>query len=145
MLVAYTNPLVRINTKRLKKSKTNNRQIFLEAFFSALGAREILWIFQDEACIAGTAVYDPTNPDERQDFIWYVEEDKTPGEDARTLLNHLQEYNLLHMDKLKFPVSALVIPGMNSQTKQKAFDELTKVQVSTVDDGEESGYYRIHE
>lgn len=129
----------------MKKSKTNNRQIFLEAFFSALGACEILWIYQDEHCIAGRVVYDPADPDEQQDFIWHIEDDKTPGEDARILLDHLRDYQLLHMDKLKFPVSALVIPGMSAQAKQKAFDELTKVQVSTVDDGEESGYYRIHE
>jgi hypothetical protein len=134
-----------LNYKNLKKLKTNNRQIFLETFFSALGACEILWIFQDENCIAGTVVYDPTNPDERQDFIWHIEENKTPGEDARTLLTHLQDYKLLHMDKLKFPVSDLVIPGMDAQRKWNAFEELSKVQVSTVDDGEEIGYYRIHE
>lgn len=129
----------------LKKSKTSNRQIFLESFFSALGAFEILWHYQDENCIAGTVVYDPANSDERQDFIWHMEENKTPGEDVRILLDHLRDYQLLHMDKLKFPVAHLVIPGMDAQSKLKAFDELSKVQVSTVDDGEESGYYRIHE
>lgn len=134
-----------VNHKSLKKSETNNRQVFLEAFFSALGACEILWLYQDEDCIAGTVVYDPTNPDEQQDFIWHMEEDKTPGEDARIILEHLRDYQLLHMDKLKFPVAHLVIPGMDAQTKLKAFAELTKVQVNTVDDGEESGYYRIHE
>ncbi|WP_461490086.1 hypothetical protein, partial [Pontibacter sp. HJ8] len=91
----------------MKKLKTNKRQIFLETFFSALGACEVLWIFQDENCIAGTVVYDPTNPDERQDFIWHIEENKAPGKDARTVLIHLKNYDLLHMDKLKFPVSHL--------------------------------------
>ncbi|MDO6389824.1 hypothetical protein Q4E40_06775 [Pontibacter sp. BT731] len=129
----------------MKKSQTSNRQIFLESFFDALGAHEVLWLFEDARCVASTVVYDPTDPDEQQDFIWHAEEAKAPGEDVRTVLAHLKEYQLLHMDKLKLPVTHLVIPGMDAQSKLKAFDELFNVQVSTVDDGEESGYYRIHE
>lgn len=130
-----------INQKNLKKS--SNRQTFLESFFDALGARDVLWLFEDEHCIAGRAVYDPTDPDEQQDFIWHAEEAKAPGEDVRTVLAHLKKYQLLHLDKLKFPVAHLVIPGMDAQSK--AFDELFTIEVSTIDDGEESGYYRIHE
>lgn len=129
----------------MKSATTNNRQIFLESFFDALGAHEVLWLYEDEHCVAGRVVYDPADPDEQQDFIWHAEEDKAPGEEVRTVLVHLKEYQLLHMDKMKFPVTHLVIPGMSAQSKMRAFDELFNVQVSTVDDGEESGYYRIHE
>jgi stress response protein SCP2 len=129
----------------LKKLKTNKRQKFLEKFFSTLGAYQVQWIFQDEACIAGTIVYEPSGPDEQQDFIWYRQENKTPSKEVEKVLAHLKEYKLLHLDKLKVAVAEIVIPAMNDQAKMQAFQELFKVKVILVDDGKEAGFYLIHE
>ena len=129
----------------LKKLKTNKRQKFLEIYFKTLGADQILWLYQDEACIAGTVVYDPTNPDERQDFIWYTPEDKTPDKAVEILLTHLKQYELLHLDKLKLPLADIVIAGMTEHLKIHAFNELYKVKINLIEDGKESGYYQIHE
>lgn len=134
--------LTYMNTIKPEKGK---RQKFLGSFFNALGACDIRWIYQDADCVAGTVIYDPANPDEQQDFIWHIEENKTPNEEVTTVLDHLKEYELLDMDKLKVPAAAMIIPALDEQSKVKAFDALFKVRVSMVEDGQITDFYWIHE
>lgn len=60
-------------------------------------------------------------------------------------MKHLHDHQLLYMDRLKIPVAEIVIPELDEQSKNKAFDELFKVKVNMVEDGKETEAYMIHE
>ena len=133
----------------LKNNTTNlkikRRQKFLKVFLGALGAKEIQWTDENENSISGTVIYDPTDPEERQDFIWYMTEKKVPSEQVIDLLAYITNEGLVDIDKLKVPVTEIVIPNIDNETKERLFDELFDVQVNMVDEGEETDYYFIHD
>ena len=102
-------------------------------------------MYQDEKCVAGTVIYDPENEDERQDFIWHAKEEDTPRDEVKTLLHHLKDQKLLGMDKLKVPAADISVPGLGASSTALAFDELFKVRVNMVEEGQETDFYWIHE
>jgi hypothetical protein len=73
-----------------------------------------------------------------------MDEKETPDEAATTLINYLNDYELLNGDKLTVPVEEIEVPNMDEGTKEKAFDKLFAVSVSMVDEGEETDCYFIH-
>lgn len=130
------------NTTNLKIKR---RHKFLKEFLGALGAKEIQWTDETENSISGTVIYDPTDPEERQDFIWHMTEDKVPSEQVKDLLTSLTDQKLIDIDKLRVPVTKIDIPNIDNETKERLFDELFNVQVNMVDDGKETDFYFIHD
>lgn len=43
------------------------------------------------------------------------------------------------------PSYSITVPGINDKTKKKLFEELLRVTVNMIDDGEETDIYFIHE
>jgi hypothetical protein len=124
--------------------EANKRKEFLELFLGALGARQLGWGQIASDSIAGTVIYDPKDPEERQDFIWHMNEKDTPDEAVIILIKHLKDNELLNGDKLTVPIEEIEVQNMDEGTKEKAFDKLFAVSVNMVDDGEETDYYFIH-
>lgn len=125
--------------------KTTKRQTFLEAFLSAFGARQIIWTDKNMNSISGTVIYDPTDSEERQDFIWHMTEEKAPSEHVVKLIHFLSDKKLLQGDKLRFPISEIEIPDTDNHTKEKHFNELLSVAVNMIDEGKETDSFFIHE
>ena len=123
----------------------NKRQQFLSSFLSALGAEEIKWTEVTDKFIAGTVIYDKTDPEEVQDFKWKMTELKSPDNETRTLMNYIFEENLLDIDRLKKPIIEIQVQGLTDQEKNSAFDKLFAVRVRMIDEGEETDSYFIHE
>ncbi len=71
------------------------RKLFLEAFLGALGAKEIVWTDVQSDKVYGTVVYDPNDEEERQDFVWHMDESNVPSDDVRKLLLFLSGNNLM--------------------------------------------------
>ena len=131
-----------VGQKKIKM--TDKRQDFLNAFLGALGANQIHWTLKTDNAIYGTAIYDPSDIDERQDFVWHMHEKDMPPDRIIDLLIHLKENELLDIDKLKKPITEIEIPNCDPQEKEKLFNELFKVTVSMIDDGQETDHYFIH-
>jgi hypothetical protein len=55
------------------------RKQFLTDFLGALGAKEILFSDIGPDTVTGTVVYDPSDPEERQDFRWHACEADVPA------------------------------------------------------------------
>ncbi|TPE42424.1 hypothetical protein [Pontibacter mangrovi] len=123
----------------------NKRQQFLSSFLGALGAEEIKWTEITDKIVAGTAIYDKTDPEELQDFKWQMTESKSPDDKTQILIDHIFEENLLDIDRLKKPISEIQVPGLTDQEKDSAFDKLFKVRVKMIDEGEETDFYFIHQ
>ena len=123
----------------------NKRQNFLDAFLKALGVETIRWIDQTDNSVSGTAIYDSTDIDEQQDFIWHMSERNVPDDKVLGLLTHLTDKRLLNVDKIKLPVAEIEIPNCDSQEKERLFDELFRVTVNMVDKGQETDRFFIHD
>ena len=117
----------------------------MEVFLASLGAKLIQWQAKDENSIFGTVIYDISDMDERQDFVWHMREEGVPNQNVIDLLTYLTQKQLLDIDKLKVPVTEIEIPNIDKETKEKAFDELFKVKVSMIDGGRETDHYFIHD
>ena len=120
------------------------RQLFLEAFLGALGAKKIVWINVQPNRIYGAVVYDPDDEEERQDFVWHMDESNVPSDDVRKLLLFLYENNLMDIDKIIKPIDELNIDFIAKEKIEKVWNELFDVEVRMIDDGEETDRYFIH-
>jgi hypothetical protein len=123
----------------------NRRQKFLEEFLGVLGVKKIRWTDETENSISGTVIYNPNDPEERQDFIWHMTEQNVPSEQVNDLLAYLKKKGLMDIDKLRVPVTEIDIPNIDDETKERLFDELFNVSVNMVDQGNETDYYFIHD
>jgi hypothetical protein len=128
------------------------RKVFLDAFLGALGAEEVKIHLEDENKISGEAIYDPNDIEERQDFIWKMSEESCPTGLIVELANYLRVNRILDIDRIPIPridLFQLFNTKCSTKLNQKEFDELLDelemVEVTMVDDGEETDRWYIHE
>ena len=120
------------------------RKLFLQSFLAALHALRIIWGKIDADRVYGTVIYDESDPEERQDFVWHMREDDVPSDDVRRVIDWLVENRLIESDLIAAPVESLKIDFLDPSKKDQVFDELFSVEIRMIDDGEESDAYFIH-
>ena len=130
----------------------DRRHEFLAEFLGALGARELQHLQVTPASISGTVVYDPSAPDEQQDFRWSIVPDDAPSPAAICLARLIRIDGLLSIDQLRVSREDLFArfnagPDSNYTPEQFAavVEELLHIEVPMLDDGVESDCYFIHE
>jgi hypothetical protein len=130
----------------------DRRQQFLNEFLGALGALEIQQLHVTPMAISGTVVYDPSVPDERQDFRWSVPSDAAPSPAAICLAGIIRRGDLLRIDKLRVSRQELLTQFNATQSSpysperfSTVLDELLQIQIPMLDDGVESDYFFMHE
>jgi hypothetical protein len=124
------------------------RQIFLKSFLGALGAVDILWTDIQIDKIYGTVIYDISDPEERQDFVWHMTEERVPSDDVRNLINYLSKNQLIDIDKIITPINELQIDFIDKSKLENVWYELFDIEVYMIDDGVESmqsDRYFIHD
>ena len=124
--------------------ETKKRKIFLENYLRLFGIDrlELTKITLDK--VYGQAFF---NDNERQDFCWYISEEKVPQDSVLELITTLRDNNLVDLDKLTDTPETIF-----AKTKQndynsfiEAFEELMTVNVRMIDDGEETDSFFLHE
>ena len=130
----------------------DRRQEFLAEFLGALGAREIRHLQVTPTYISGTVVYDPSDPNEQQDFRWSVTPNDAPSSSVIRLAQIIRMDGLLSIDKLQISRQDLLSRfntgqelACTSEQFSAVLDELLQISVPMLDDGVESDYYFIHE
>lgn len=104
----------------------------------------IQWIDNTENSIRGIVIYDSSDLDERQEFIWHKSEKEVPTEKVNFLIDKLIAEKLLIGDKLIKPTTEIEFTEFNSSTKEKLFAELFDVGINMVDNGKETDLFFIH-
>ena len=128
------------------------RSNFLRHFLGSLGAVDIQWGDETENKILGTVIYDLSDPDEVQEFVWHMTEEEVPNQSVYMLAKLLHEDALLDIDKISVSRSELYrryrqAYGM-SETEREFHEILTSledIEVSMIDDGQETDIFFIHE
>ncbi len=127
------------------------RKQFLKQFLSALGAEDIHWVSESEEKITGRVIYETGNPDEIQDFVWWMRESDAPSDDVMALAELLNERGILSIDKIT--VSTGELRAMYCAKSQRIMSEnefvsllndLLSIEVPMVDDGIETDIFFIH-
>ncbi|SRR5258706_8865864 len=121
------------------------RKFFLETFLGALGALKINWGKESFDKIYGTVIYDETDPEEHQDFVWYMTEDKVPSEDVRKVITYIKENNFIDIDKIIKPIHELDLNFIDQSKKEEVINTLFNIEVRMIDEGEETDRYFIHD
>jgi len=121
------------------------RKAFLKSFLGVLGVKEILWSDTQSDKVYGTAIYDLTDPDERQDFVWHMTEDNVPNDDVKKLLEFLSNNKLVDIDKIIKPIEELNIDFIDKNKLDENWNELFNLEVRMIDEGEETDRYFIHD
>jgi hypothetical protein len=121
------------------------RQIFLKSFLGALGAVEILWTDIQIDKVYGTVIYDISDPEEIQDFVWHMTENNVPNDNVKDLIDFLAKNKLIDIDKIIIPIDKLEIDFIETNKLEETWNELFDIEVRMVDDGEESDRYFIHD
>lgn len=121
------------------------RQTFLKSFLEALGAVDIIWTDTQIDKIYGTVIYDLSDFDERQDFVWHMTEDNVPNENVKKLVDFLSTNNLIDIDKIIRPIEQLDINFIDKSELNNVWDELFEIEVKMLDDGQETDSYYLHD
>jgi|SRR5690554_1494096 len=121
------------------------RQTFLKSFLGALGAVDIIWTDTQIDKIYGTVIYDLSDFDERQDFVWHMTEDNVPNENVKKLVDFLSTNNLVDIDKIIRPIEQLDINFIDKSEHNNVWDELFEIEVKMLDDGQETDSYFLHD
>jgi len=121
------------------------RQTFLKSFLGALGAVDIIWTEIQNDKIYGTVIYDLSDVDERQDFVWHMTEDNVPTENVKKLIDFLSTNSLIDIDKIMTPINQLDIDFIDNSELNNVWDKLFEIEVRMIDDGEETDSYFIHD
>ncbi len=137
------------------------RRQFLDAFLGALGAAEIINYSETATSANGTVRYAPDaelvdlsdiGEDELQDFCWEISQDELPGLLVYQLVDLIDRFHLLDIDRLKVSrdtLFAMTVQDLEIEVDRaefdEALDELKSIQVAMIDDGEETDVFYIQE
>jgi len=131
------------NTLTVKKVK---RLKFLKHFLKLFGVESIEYSKFETGKICGTAVYDPNDTEEQQDFCWYITEENVPSDDVFELIEIIifNDYN--KTDLIIVPADEIFEKtGWHDRNKfNQAFDKLFEIEIKMVDNGKETDSYFLH-
>jgi hypothetical protein len=122
----------------------SKRKNFLEHYFTIFGVEKIQWIQETEKSISGIVVYNSSDLDELQEFIWHKSENKVPNEKVILLIEKLTTEKLMIGDKLIKSINEIDFAEYDNSTKEKLFAELFDIGINMVDNGEETDMFYIH-
>jgi len=129
------------------------RKNFLKSFLSLLGATDIRWRNSDENKIFGTVIYPEVEQFEKtesgfeeQKFCWNMSEENVPSENVAKIVNVLKAHNFIDIDKITATPEEIFLKmeNLDFSSFKTALDELLKVEVKMIDDGEETDSFFVH-
>jgi hypothetical protein len=125
----------------MQESKRLN---FLKSFLKLYGVEKIELTNVKSESISGIAIYDETDPEERQDFIWHKTENEVPSLELNTLIEKIVAEKLHRGDKISEQIEEMEFSVFNNEIKEKILNELFDVKIRMVDNGEETDTYFVH-
>ncbi|MEN8188158.1 MAG: hypothetical protein ABFR05_13610 [Bacteroidota bacterium] len=125
----------------MKESKRLN---FLKSYLRLYEVEKIELTNISENSISGIAIYDETDPEERQEFIWHKSENEVPPPELIILIDKIVAEKWHNGDKISDHIEELEFVEFDKVTKEKILNELFDVEIRMVDDGEETDTYWVH-
>ncbi len=99
---------------------------------------------QTKNSISGIAIYDLSDPEEKQEFIWHQTEDDVPPNALNILIEKIVAKKWHNGEKISKHIEGMQFVEFDNTTKEKILGELFKIDIKMVDDGEETDSYFVH-
>jgi len=97
-----------------------------------------------ENSISGIAIYNESVTEERLEFVWYRTEENVPLKELNILIEKIIAKKWHNGDKISKYLEKMEFEEFDNTTKEKILDELFKVDIKMVDNGEETDSYFVH-
>ena len=124
--------------------KESKRLSFLKTFLKLYEVIKVDDIKENENFISGVAIYDETDPEERQEFIWHTLESDIPSPELNILIDKIVSEEWHIGDKISNHIEFMEFSEFSNKTRDKILDELFDVDIRMIDDGEETDSYFVH-
>ena len=126
----------------MQESKRLN---FLNSFLKLYGVEKIELTKEKVDSISGIAIYDESDPEEIQEFIWHKSENQIPDSELCILIDKIvaekiQNGDLIYDNK----ISNLEFKEFNNLKRDKLIELLYDVEIKMIDNGEETESYFVH-
>lgn len=125
----------------MEKSKRLN---FLKSFLKLYEVERIELTNQTVNSISGIAIYDESDPEERQEFIWHKTESEVPRIELNILIEKIVKEKWHNGDKISYHIEKMEFNEFSNETRDKILDELFDINIRMVDEGEETDSYWVH-
>ena len=125
----------------MEESKRLN---FLRKFLKLYEVIKVDNIKETRNSISGIAIYDETDPDEKQKFIWHKTENEVPPIELNILIEKIVTEKWHNGDKISNHIEFMEFSEFSNETRDKILDDLFDVNIKMVDEGEETDSYWVH-
>lgn len=122
----------------------SKRLNFLKSYLKLYGVERIELTNETADSISGIAIYDQSDPEERQEFIWHKTENEVPSAELNILIEKIVAEKWHNGDKIWAEIEKMKFAEFNNLTRDKILDELFDVRIRMIDDGEETDSYWVH-
>jgi len=122
----------------------SKRLNLLKSFLKLYEVEKIELTNESTNSISGIAIYDESDPEERQEFIWHITEDEIPSLELNILIEKIVAEKWHNGDKITKDITEIEFLEFDNETRDKMEFELFKINIRMVDDGEETDSYFVH-
>lgn len=122
----------------------SKRLNLLKSFLKLYEVEKIELTNETEDSISGIAIYDESDPEERQEFIWHKTENEVPPTELNILIEKIVAEKWHNGDKITKDIAEMEFIEFDNETKNRMEFELFEINVKMVDDGEETDSYFVH-
>jgi len=122
----------------------SKRLNLLKSFLKLYEVEKIELTNETADSISGIAIYDESDPEERQEFIWHKTENEVPSAELNILIEKIVAKKWNNGDKITKDIAEIEFVEFDNETKNRMEFELFEINVKMVDDGEETDSYFVH-
>ncbi len=122
----------------------SKRLNLLKIYLKLYGVEKIELTNETTESISGIAIYDESDPEERQEFIWHKTENEISSSELNILIEKIVEEKWHNGDKIIKDIAEMEFVEFDNETKNRMEFELFEINVKMVDNGEETDSYFVH-
>ena len=122
----------------------SKRLNLLKSFLKLYEVEKIELTNETADSISGIAIYDESDPEERQEFIWHKTENEIPSAELNILIEKIVVEKWHNGDKITKDIAEIEFVEFDNETKNKMEFELFEINVKMVDNREETDSYFVH-
>ena len=134
--------LKKFDKDNMQQSKRLN---FLKSFLKLYGVEKIELTKETFDSISGIVIYEESDPEEIQEFIWHKSENQVPHSELCVLIDKIVAEKMHNGDLIYDNIiSNFEFKEFNNQKRDELIELLYDIEIKMIDNGEETDSYFVH-
>jgi hypothetical protein len=125
----------------MSKSKRVN---FLKSFLKIYGVKKIELINETVSSINGIAIYNESDTEEKQEFIWHKSEKEAPPKELNILIEKIIAKKMHKGDRMFNSIEKLEFSEFDNQKRDKLISLLYDVEIKMINEEKETDSFFVH-